>query len=146
MGRIKPAVGCACACLAVSFALGGRVWPQQSASPKDDAKNKRAARLHEVYLREASAYEFFLDEQKQKELKLRREPVMRWTSEGDYNGEVYVWTHQGAAEIVGCIFSGPQGKNQRRIMHEFHSLAPDRTVRGRARGIRLASSGARHQA
>ncbi len=80
--------------------------------------------LHEVYLGEASEYRFFLDEEKHQELELRREPVMRWTSQGDYNGEVFVWTYHGAAAIVGCIFSGPQGKTHRRIMHEFHSLVP----------------------
>jgi hypothetical protein len=76
-----------------------------------------------VYLHEASDYEFYLDRQKGERLELRREPVMRWTSENDYHGEVYVWTHQGAAAVVGCIFSGPQGEAGRQIMHEFHSLA-----------------------
>jgi len=114
--------------------LGGLARPQQPETPKDQSKNERTAWLHEVYLREASAYKFFLDDQKRQKLKLRREPVMRWTSDGDYNGEVYVWTNQGAATIVGCIFSGPRGKNARRIMHEFHSLSPNPLYAGERGG------------
>ena len=123
MARINLSVRVVCVCLEFSF--GGPVWPQPPATPKDHAKSKRSAWLHEVYLRDASAYQFFLDDQKGQELKLRRDPVMRWTSDGDYNGEVYVWTHQGTAAIVGCIFSGPRGKDARAIMHEFHSLVPN---------------------
>jgi len=132
MAPINMSVRVVCVCLVSSF--GGPVWPQQPETPKDQSKNKRTAWLHEVYLREASAYKFFLDDQKWQELKLRREPVMRWTSDADYNGEVYVWTHQGAAAIVGCIFSGPQGQNARHIMHEFHSLAPNPLYAGERGG------------
>ena len=144
MARINLSVWVVCVCLVTSF--GGPVWAQQPRAGQGSAKSKRSAWLHEVYLRDASAYKFFLDDQKRQELKLRREPVMRWTSDGDYNGEVYVWTHQGAAAIVGCIFSGPRGKDARSIMHEFHSLAPNRLYAGERGGIRLASSGTRHQA
>jgi hypothetical protein len=123
MARINFSALLVCVCLVAG--LSGPAWPQQPVTPKDQSKNKRTARLHEVYLRDASEYKFFLDDQKREELELRREPVMRWTSEADYNGEVYVWTHRGAAAIVGCVFSGPQGKNARQIMHEFHSLSPN---------------------
>ncbi|MFI5460243.1 MAG: hypothetical protein ACHRXM_32905 [Isosphaerales bacterium] len=132
MARLSLSVRVVCVCLVSSF--GGPAWSQQPETPKDQSKNKRTAWLHEVYQREASAYKFFLDDQKRQELKLRREPVMRWTSDADYNGEVYVWTHQGAAAIVGCIFSGPQGQNARHIMHEFHSLAPNPLYAGERGG------------
>jgi hypothetical protein len=113
----------------VPVALGVSVaWPQQTeapgARPARRADPKRSAWLHEVYLSEASGYEFSLDDRGRERLELRREPVMRWTSEGDYHGEVYVWTSRGAAAVVGCIFSGPQGAGSRQIMHEFHSLWP----------------------
>ena len=42
---------------------------------------------------------------------------MRWSSESDYNGDVYVWTHQGAAKVVGCIFSGPRDQTNRAVAH-----------------------------
>jgi hypothetical protein len=101
-----------------------RSQPPQEGNPARREEPRKSAWLHEVYLQDASAYEFSFDEEKRQKLELRREPVMRWTSDGDYNGEVYVWTHRGSAAIVGCIFSGPQGDAGRRIMHEFHSLAP----------------------
>ena len=112
-----------CVGLALLGIAGPAARPQQPEAPKDQPDHKRAAWLHENYLKDASEYDFFLDEAKQQKLKLLRDPVMRWTSGGDYNGEVYVWTHQGSAAVVGCIFSGPQGKTGRSIMHEFHSLA-----------------------
>ena len=96
---------------------------QQPAQPKDQSRSKRAAWLHEVYFRDASAYKFSLDEEHRLATELRREPAMRWTSDGDYNGEVYVWTQKGAPAVVGCIFSGPRDSDARGIVHEFHSLA-----------------------
>jgi hypothetical protein len=132
MSRPNVSAWVVCLCLVASFVGPG--WPQQPATTKDQSKNKRAAWLHEVYLREASAYEFYRDDHKRQKLELRREPVMRWASEGDFNGEVYVWTHQGAATIVGCIFSGPQGKNARGIYHEFHSLCPNPLYAGERGG------------
>jgi hypothetical protein len=123
MATLRRSIGVACVCLAIAVNTPAR--PQQPETPTGvQASAKRAAWLHEVYLREASAYTFFLDEQKRQQLELRRDPIMRWTSENDYNGEVYVWTHHGAATVVGCIFSGPSGTDRRQIMHEFHSLAP----------------------
>jgi hypothetical protein len=121
MARVNLSVGVVCVCLALG--LLNPAWTQQAETTRDTSKNKRNARLHEVYLREASEYQFFLDDQKREDLKLRREPIMRWTSDGDYNGEVFVWTHEGAAAVVGCIFSGPRGKDARQVMHEFHSLS-----------------------
>ena len=94
-------------------------------------ESKKSAWLHDIYLREASEYEFYLYAEKRQKLELRREPVMRWTSDADYHGEVYVWTEQGRAVIVGCIFSAPQGDSARRVMHEFHSLATRPLVAGR---------------
>jgi hypothetical protein len=130
----RPNVSAWVVCLCLVSSLVGPGWPQQPATTKDQSKNKRAAWLHEVYVREASAYEFYLDDLKLQKLELRREPVMRWTSEGDFNGEVYIWTHQGAAAIVGCIFSGPRGKNARLIYHEFHSLCPNPLYAGERGG------------
>ncbi len=101
--------------------------------PASQPISRRTAWLHEVYLREASEYSFSLDDPKRDKLELRREPIMRWTSGGDYNGEVYVWTHQGSAAIVGSMFSAPQGEGVRRIMHEFHSLSAEPIV-GEGRG------------
>jgi hypothetical protein len=119
--RIHLAIAFSCAWIASSVA--GSAWAQQAEKPTSASTNKRTEWLHQVYLRDASAYRFFLDDRAQLALELHREPVMRWTSENDYNGEVYVWTHEGVPGVVGCIFSGPQGNSTRHVMHEFHSLA-----------------------
>jgi len=107
----------------LAAAAGPPAWPGQQERKSEDAKSKRAAWLHELYLSDASEYQFFTDGENRRELKLRKEPVMRWTSQDDYNGEVFVWTDDGAAAIVGCVFSGPL-PGARQIMHEFHSLRP----------------------
>ncbi len=120
MTRIASRLGIVGIGLALLVLGGPLARPQQ---PEDRPEAKKVAWLHENYLKDASEYEFFLDEPKRQGLALRPEPVMRWTSSGDYNGEVYVWTHQGAAVVVGCIFSGPLSKTTRQVMHEFHSLA-----------------------
>ena len=111
--------------------LLGAALSEDPPARQQDAK--KSAWLHELYLREASAYEFYQDPAKRQKLELRREPVMRWSSDADYQGEVYVWSHRGRPGVVGCIFSAPQGDSARRVMHEFHSLAPQPLVAG-ARG------------
>jgi hypothetical protein len=118
------------------YGIGGHVAPsEQPELPAAGAEAGKTAWLHEVYLREASEYEFFLDLEKKEKLELRREPVMRYTGDFDHShGEVYVWTYQGRAELLGCIFSQPVGDRQRRIMHEFHSLALRPLVAGRPGG------------
>lgn len=108
----------------LATAAGAPAWPGQQERTAGEPKGKRAAWLHDLYLRDASEYHFLTDGEKPRELKLRKEPVMRWTSQDDYNGEVYVWTDDGAAAIVGCVFSGPL-PGARHIMHEFHSLCAD---------------------
>jgi hypothetical protein len=131
-------IGLTCTGLASMYLIGPAARAQQPEPPKASAAHpsdpKRSAWLHEVYLREASAYEFSLDSQGHEKLQLRREPAMRWSSEGDYNGEVYIWTHNGAAAIVGCIFSGPHGGGGRQIMHEFHSLSSQPLATGERGG------------
>lgn len=85
--------------------FGPAAQSQQTDTPKDSppgqSNPKRSAWLHEVYLREALEYDFYLDAKRQQRLDLRREPAMRWTSAADYHGEVFVWTDHGAAVIVG---------------------------------------------
>jgi hypothetical protein len=132
MTRLKRPVLLACSSI-VLLGLGGpaRAQGPASADAPRPADAKRSAWLHEVYLRDASDYEFFLDAGHRRKLALRREPVMRWASESDYRGEVFVWTHDGRPGVVGCVFSGPQaGRRDRNVMHEFHSLAPVPLVGG----------------
>jgi hypothetical protein len=56
-------------------------------------------------------------------LTLLKEPVMRWTNDDDWSGDVFAWTHRGRPEVLGCILSGPAASNLRYVYHEFHLLA-----------------------
>jgi hypothetical protein len=117
--------------------FGGSIAHSQPSEPPKDtpaapAEARKSAWLHEIYLREASEYDFYLDAERREKLELRREPTMRYMSPGDYRGEVYVWTHQGRPAVIGCIFSAPFGSTSRRVMHELHSLAPHPIFAGEA--------------
>ena len=86
---------------------------------------RASAWLHGIYFREMSAYDFFLDAEKQKKLVMRREPVLRYPAPPEQCwGEIYVWTDRGRAAVIGCVFGGPGETVNHRIFHEFHSLAP----------------------
>jgi hypothetical protein len=138
MPEMKPPNGMICAWL-VLLGLGGPVAFAQSHQPEPPGDpsarpaetTRKSAWLHEVFLREASEYEFYLDDEKQQKLELRREPVMRYSSGGEAHGEAYIWTHQGRPEIIGSIFSQPLDERQRRVMHEFHSLSLQALVNGK---------------
>ncbi len=55
----------------------------------------------------------------------RRDPVYSWTNPirgGEQDGEVFVWTCRGRAEVVGTFFSYPS-TGPRNLNHELHSLS-----------------------
>jgi hypothetical protein len=92
----------------------------------DDAPSKSEAAavrdyLRDAYLADAKKYAFLHDED-EKELKLIEKPIMRWDTDDDWSGDVFVWTHLGRPEVVGCILSGPGGEASRHVFHEFHLL------------------------
>jgi hypothetical protein len=85
--------------------------------------------LKKFYRHEAKLYEFTLDEAGK--LKLTLQPtVMTWTGD-DYKdshvtiapipGEVYIWTYEGRAVVVGGVASFPRATG-RLVFHEFHVL------------------------
>ncbi len=122
--KSSVAVGCiglAATCLAASVAQSGQPKSSQGASPTV-LENRRSAWLHGVYLKDASGYRFAHEDDRSRSFVLQHKPIMRWTSGGDFQGELYVWVDQGRAAVVGCIFSSPLNVNTRRVMHEFHSL------------------------
>ena len=77
--------------------------------------------LRQSYREDAEKCEFSLADGEA--LKLVKEPIMRWTNDGDWSGDVFVWTHEGRPEVIGCILSGPARNNARYLWHEFHLLA-----------------------
>jgi hypothetical protein len=48
---------------------------------------------------------------------------LRWATDDDWSCDVFVWTHKGRPEVIGCILSGPGNDAQRLLFHEFHLLA-----------------------
>jgi hypothetical protein len=73
------------------------------------------------YLADAQKYVFHHDAEREQPLSLLEKPVMRWANDDDWSGDVFVWTHAGRPEVIGCILSGPGAS--RPVFHEFHLLA-----------------------
>ena len=93
--------------------------------PADDAKPKGDA-LRTYYAKTAAKYEFFHDEARKQPLKLVEKPVMTWTNDGDWSGDVFVWMRDDQPEVIGCPLTGPtETKTQRIAFQEFHLLAED---------------------
>jgi hypothetical protein len=129
MIRRASLVAIGCACLGLLPLVGSDAWSQEQQRPKDpDALRGEAeagAWLHRLFLREMSAYEFFLDAELQHKLVMRREPVLTYPAKPlDFAGEIYVWTDRGRPAVIGCVFAGQVENTDRfRLFHEFHSLS-----------------------
>lgn len=101
----------------------------QAPAPKDDSASRQAARskrerLLEIYTNDAAGYTIYRDASRKEQVELQREPVYVWTNPvrvGE-DGVVFVWTCRGRAEVLGTFFSFPSD-GQRKLCHEFHSLA-----------------------
>ena len=111
------------ALLCVSFLCVALGQAEPKPDGDEDSPEKQLSKiLHPFYQREAANYEFFLDEERKKKLALRPQPVMHWTA-GEYTGDLFVWTHSGRPEVIGCIGSGKRTGTKRNVFHEFHSLS-----------------------
>lgn len=127
MAQRKLLVGMACACFALLSFGSTASWPQQAevAKAKSGApeESKESKRLHDLFMREISPYEFSISGPKPQKLVMRREPVFRYPNAADWWGEIFVWTDRGRPVVVGSIWGGKRPDATRRIFHEFHSLA-----------------------
>jgi hypothetical protein len=89
---------------------------------------KLAERLQALNLEEARKWEMFLDESHTAKAVLVEKPVFLWTNPlprfGLQHGSVFLWLHEGRPMVVGSIFGHPVDPVRRRLVHEFHSLAP----------------------
>lgn len=94
--------------------------PALAEEPKPDTA---ADPVREAYRVDAENCEFYRDMEHQQPLKWVEKPIMRWTNDGDWSGDVFVWTYQGRPEVIGCICSGRAGPDHRNIFHEFHLLS-----------------------
>lgn len=80
----------------------------------------------QYYAKTAATYEVAREQDGERQaLKSGAKPAMHWISIDDYNGAVFVWTHDGRPELVGTLFSSPQneGVRQRQVFHEFASFS-----------------------
>jgi hypothetical protein len=93
------------------------------ASSSTEGQRRTIEYLRDVYRADADRYEFYRDAQRRQALKLAEKPVMRWATDDDWSGDVFVWTHDGRPEVIGCMLSGPGGAKNRLMFHEFHLLA-----------------------
>lgn len=98
---------------------------QSKDKAQDKSTEKLSKQLQLFYRTSATAYDFSPETIKTP-LRVSKQPVLSWTShgrEGLWSGDVFVWTHQGRAEVIGCLGSWPITDNKRGVFEEFHSLA-----------------------
>lgn len=98
--------------------FAGDKTPTNNAKPKHDA-------LRDYYAKTAATYEFFHDAAKQQPLELAEKPVMTWTNDGDWSGDVFVWNRGERPEIIGCLLTGPGDGKSRLAFQEFHLLSEE---------------------
>lgn len=93
-------------------------------SSGNEAKQKSDA-LRGYYASTAARYQFFHDAAKAMPLTLTEKPLMTWTNEGDWSGDVFVWSRNDRPEVIGCLLTGPAKDNRRLAYQEFHLLADE---------------------
>ena len=89
-----------------------------------------AKQLQPYYRHMAEQYEFSF-ETEEPPLQLRKQPIMSWTGEesGLVSGDVFVWTSEGRAEVIGCVGSLPATASRRGVFHEFHTLSAEKKLK-----------------
>jgi len=118
------------ACLLAQPAESGppqRALPTAPAERGGEAQAEPAAGALEYvrrqYRDDAEQYVFQADTERQQTLKLLEKPVLRWATDDDWSGDVFVWMLEGQPSVIGCILSGPGGQTSRNVYDEFHLLA-----------------------
>jgi len=102
------------ACLALGLTLLAQL-------PASEAESKVV--LYPYYARQAAAYDFARDEQRQQRLKLQPRPVLNWTNADNFMGSVFLWTYGGRPELIGCVGSRQTATGECFVFHELHSLS-----------------------
>ena len=133
--------------LLVSLLLAGQA-DSPAAAEAVQAKEQQA-KWNAHYAKTAAEYEIARGKEGKEKLKLQTEAALHWSNpvrEGETNGSVFVWTHDGRAEVVGTIFSYlVRGDPSQRLMaHSFQSLSQQPLAGqrpGRAGGWSLEGAG-----
>jgi hypothetical protein len=109
-------------------ALAVQDAPAASDTSRPAKQLKLEERLQAINLDEARHWEMWLDKSRTAKAELIEKPVAFWTNPtvtfGVQHGSVFLWTYEGRPIVVGSIFAHPLGMGKRRLVHEFHSLAP----------------------
>lgn len=107
------------------------VWALALALAADDVPQKAPKleeRLREINLGQARNWEMWLDSTRTAKAELVEKPVAVWTNPtttyGVQHGSVFLWTYEGRPIVIGSIFGHPLGMGKRRLVHEFHAMAP----------------------
>jgi hypothetical protein len=117
-----------------SLAVG---MPAPSLATEQDGANKsRRDNWTEYYAKQLPSYEFHLATAPDAPLKVDPKALLRWANPvriGNTHGDVFVWTHQGRAALIGSIFSyddlqGGASPTERIVAHMFHSLTEETIV------------------
>jgi hypothetical protein len=105
-------------CMAAALRTASGDEPASGAKPRTEADY-----LRDEYRAEAEKHAFFLDDEKRQPLKLVDHPIMSWSNDGQWSGDVFLWTSAGRPAIIGCMLSGPGAKDLRYVFDEFHLVA-----------------------
>ncbi len=115
--------------LALGFSAilaGSLAWGQAGPEPASPPKSRKD-QLLALHLAAASTYTIYRDPAGKQRLELRKEPILRWsnpTRSGGQEGDIFLWTDRGRPEVIASIFSHPrEGRSERRMCHELHSLS-----------------------
>jgi hypothetical protein len=113
----------ACALLLAALCAEDPATTPVKASPRQEQV------LQAINLEEARHWEMWLDASRTKKAELIEKPFSVWTNPtvtfGVQHGSVFLWMYEGRPMVVGSIFAHPVGKGKRKLVHEFHSLAPE---------------------
>ena len=107
--------------LPLLFGLLASAFGIDESSPVEPAKHQAIA-LRNYYAMTAARYEFFRDPDKQQKLNLIPTPILKWTMDNDWSGDVFIWERSQRPEIIGCILASPEEKGSRKVYQEFHLL------------------------
>jgi len=114
--------------LLIAIALAGQVPATDAADA--EAEKAQQKKWNAYYAKVAADYQVTRGEDGNRKLDVEPEAVLHWSNPvrgGETNGSVFVWTHEGRAELVGTIFSHlvRNKPDQKLVAHEFQSLSPE---------------------
>src|SRR5688572_21317599 len=98
------------------------------ATAEADLAKEQQKKWNAYYAKTAKDYEIARGKDGSEKLDLIPEAALHWSNPvrgGETNGSVFVWTHEGRAEVVGTVFSHlVSGDSNTKVMaHSFQSLS-----------------------